>query len=169
MSTDVMNRQVPERSIDRWFAKYSSDHVNPANQKIHYFAVPLILWSVSAALWCIPLPDPLVRIGFRDGFWCALTMFAAWMFYYRASRMLAFGMLAVFVAMLWLNFWLQRAFGITVLLSLAIGVFVLAWVAQFIGHKIEGAKPSFLTDVVYLMIGPAWILGKVYRKLGWRY
>ncbi|PZQ26355.1 MAG: DUF962 domain-containing protein, partial [Stenotrophomonas acidaminiphila] len=49
------------------------------------------------------------------------------------------------------------------------GVFVLAWIAQFIGHKIEGKKPSFLTDLTYLLIGPVWVLSKFYRKMGWRY
>ena len=49
----------------------------------------------------------------------------------------------------------------------AIGVFVVAWIAQFVGHKIEGRKPSFLTDLTYLLIGPAWVLAKLYRKLGW--
>ena len=78
-------------------------------------------------------------------------------------------MLAVFVAMLWFNRWLHAAIGTERLLWLAVSVFVLAWIAQFIGHKIEGKRPSFLTDVVYLMIGPAWILGKLYRKLGWRF
>jgi len=48
-------------------------------------------------------------------------------------------------------------------------VFVLAWVGQFIGHKIEGRKPSFLTDVAYLLIGPAWLAGKVLRRIGVTY
>lgn len=154
-----------ERPIDRWFASYSGDHQNPTNQKIHYFAVPLILWTVTALLWCIPVPGT----WFVSGFWTAIAAFAAWMFYYRASRPLGFGMLAVLVAMLWFNRWLHARIGTEQLLWLAIGVFVLAWVAQFIGHKIEGKRPSFLTDLVYLMIGPAWILGKLYRRLGWRF
>ena len=55
------------------------------------------------------------------------------------------------------------------LLTLAIVVFVVAWIGQFIGHKIEGRKPSFLTDLTYLLIGPAWVLVKLYRRLGWTY
>lgn len=154
-----------DRPIDRWFSNYSGDHQNPTNKKIHYIAVPLILWSVTALLWCIPVPGT----WFLAGFWCALAMFAAWMFYYRASRKLGFGMLAVFVAMSWLNRWLHDTYGTIFLLQLAVGVFVAAWIAQFVGHKIEGKKPSFFTDLVYLLIGPAWILGKVYRKLGLKY
>ena len=151
------------RRIDRWFAHYSDDHRNATNQRIHLFAVPLILWSVVALLWCIPV----VGSWFRPGLWAALAMFFAWSFYFRASRRLGYGMLAVFVAMAWLTRWLHLALGTTQLTYLAVAVFVVAWVAQFVGHRIEGRKPSFLTDLTYLLIGPAWVLAKLYRKLGW--
>jgi uncharacterized membrane protein YGL010W len=153
-----------QRPIDRWFANYSADHRNHANQAIHVFAVPLILWSVIGLLWCIPVPGSL----FHPGLWAALAMFAAWMFYYRASRPIGFGMLALFVALAWLTRWLHDTLGTQGLFELALGVFVVAWVAQFIGHSklLEGKRPSFFTDLRYLLIGPAWVLAKLYRKLG---
>jgi uncharacterized membrane protein YGL010W len=157
--------QAFTRPIDRWFASYSADHHNATNQKIHYVAVPLILWTATALLWCIPVPGTL----FHAGFWCALAMFAAWSFYYRASRPLGFGMLAVFIAMAWFNRWLYLTIGGTMLLKVAIAVFVIAWIAQFVGHKIEGKKPSFLTDLVYLLIGPAWVLAKAFRAFGLKF
>jgi uncharacterized membrane protein YGL010W len=52
---------------------------------------------------------------------------------------------------------------------LAIGVFVVAWIAQFVGHHIEGRRPAFFTDLAYLLIGPAWIVAKIMRKLGIAY
>ena len=73
-----------ERPIDRWFEHYSADHRNAANQRIHVVAVTAILVSVVALLWCIPV----VGTWFRPGLWGALAMFAAWMFYNRASRKL---------------------------------------------------------------------------------
>jgi uncharacterized membrane protein YGL010W len=151
------------RPIDRWFASYSGDHRNETNQRIHVIAVPAILWSVVALLWCIPVPP---GGWFKPGIFAAIAMFAAWMFYFRASRALGIGMLAVFVAMSWLTWWMYWTLGVRTLLSIAIGVFVVAWIAQFIGHKIEGRKPSFLTDLTYLLIGPAWVLAKGFRKLG---
>jgi uncharacterized membrane protein YGL010W len=54
-------------------------------------------------------------------------------------------------------------------LTAAVIVFVLAWIGQFIGHLIEGKKPSFFEDVKFLMVGPAWLLGFVYRRLGIAY
>src|SRR5690606_2850183 len=84
------NAEAPsDRPIDRWFDSYSNDHRNAGNQLIHVFAVPLILWSVIALLWCVPVPGT----WFRQGFWAAAAMFGAWMFYYHASRKIGFGML----------------------------------------------------------------------------
>ena len=87
----------------------------------------------------------------------------------RASRAVGFGMLAAFVAMAWLTRWLHDSYGTPGLARLALGVFVLAWIAQFIGHgkRYEGKRPSFFTDLKYLLVGPAWVLAKLYRKLGW--
>lgn len=153
------------RPIDRWFASYSGDHRNETNQRVHVVAVPAILWSVIALLWCIPSPGSL----FQQGFWAGLAMLVAWAFYYRASRALGMGMAATFILLGVLTYALQQSLGISGLLWLAIGVFVIAWIGQFIGHKIEGRKPSFLTDLTYLLIGPAWVLAKLFRRLGWSY
>ena len=48
----------------------------------------------------------------------------------------------------------------------ALGGFLLLWVAQFVGHKIEGKRPSFLADLQFLLVGPAWVLASLYRRLG---
>ena len=95
-----MNATYPDvRPIDRWFAHYSDDHRNAVNQRIHVVAVPLILWSVTGLLWCVPVPGT----WFLAGTWAVVAMYAAWMFYFRASRRLGVGMLVLFVAMAWLN------------------------------------------------------------------
>ncbi|WP_454832163.1 Mpo1 family 2-hydroxy fatty acid dioxygenase [Pseudoxanthomonas wuyuanensis] len=154
-----------QRPLDRWFNSYSGDHRNQTNQRIHVFAVPAILWTVIAFLWCIPV----FGTWMKTGIWAALAMFGAWMFYYRMSRPLGLGMLAMFVAMAWVTRWLQMLVGTENLFWLALAVFIIAWIAQFVGHKIEGRKPSFLTDLTYLLIGPAWVLSKLYRRLGWKY
>src|SRR5690606_30300903 len=69
--------------------------------------------------------------------------------------------------MAWLKRWLHDSLRTLQLLWLAVAVFVLAWIAQFLGHRIEGRKPSFLTDRTYLPLGPARVLAMLYRKLGW--
>lgn len=160
-----MSANPSERSIDRWFASYSDDHRNTTNQWLHVACVPLILWSVIALLWCIPVPGSI----FGPGAWAALVMFMTWSFYYRHSRTLGMGMLLIFVLISWATRWLHMELGTIGLLKLAVGVFVAAWIGQFVGHHIEGRRPSFLTDLTYLLIGPIWVLNKLYRKLGWKH
>lgn len=154
-----------QRPIDRWFASYSLDHQNPVNQAVHVVCVPLILWSIIALLWCIPVPGTL----FGPGAFGALAMFLTWSYYYRMSRPIGFGMLAIFVAFAWGTRWLHMQLGTAGLAGLALIVFVAAWVGQFIGHHIEGRRPSFFTDLTYLLIGPIWVLAKGYRAIGWTY
>ncbi len=153
------------RSVNDWFGSYSSDHQNPTNRLIHWICVPAILWAVIAALWLIPVSP---SIG-RAGLWCGLVMVGAFAFYWRMSRPLGTAMLLVFVLLGLLTEVLYRTLGPSTLMWLAIGVFVVAWIGQFVGHLIEGRKPSFLTDLAYLLIGPAWLTGKIMRRLGIAY
>lgn len=149
------------RSVNEWFGNYSADHRNPTNRLIHWICVPAILWAVIAGLWLLPVPP---SIG-RAGLWCGLVMVAALVFYWRLSRPLGAAMFVVFVLLGLLTEGLYRALGPAALFWLALGVFVVAWIGQFIGHLIEGRKPSFLTDLAYLLIGPAWLTGKLMRRL----
>lgn len=160
-----MNASPAARPLDRYFASYSDDHRNAVNQRIHVVAVPAILWSVVAILWCLP---PLIT-WFQQGIWAALAMFAAWAYYNRLSRPLGLGMLAVFFFCGCLCRLLEARLGLPGLLWTGVGVFVVAWIAQFVGHRFEGRRPSFLTDLTYLLIGPAWVLAKVYRQMDWDY
>lgn len=144
---------------------YGRDHQDATNQAIHLVCVPAILWSIIAAVWTIPVPGNL----FQPGFFAGLLMagLAAW--YFRGSRALGLGAAVAFAIAGVLCWWLAGAFGMRGLLVVAIAVFVLAWIGQFIGHKIEGKRPSFFTDLVYLLVGPAWTLSKLYRRLGIAY
>ena len=155
----------PRREVDRWLGNYSEDHRNPTNILIHWICVPLILWTVIALLWTVPVPPMLGRAGL----WAGVAMFAALSFYLRLSRPLCAGMFVLFVVLGLVTEGLYRTLGPTTLLWSAIAAFVLAWIAQFVGHHIEGRRPAFLTDLAYLLIGPAWIVAKIMRRVGIAY
>ena len=150
------------RRIDELLENYSNDHRNPANQRMHLVCVPLIVWTVTALAWCIPVP----ATWFKPGAWFALLALLAWSYYWKLSRPLAMGALLGFVAFGFINHTIAARFGMPVLLQSAVAVFVLAWIGQFVGHQWEGKRPSFLTDLVYLLIGPLWTLNKLYKKAG---
>jgi uncharacterized membrane protein YGL010W len=137
------------RKVDRLFERYGESHRHPVNKAIHWVCVPLITWSLLALLWAW---SPLAAYAFIG---------LAMAFYLWLSVPIAFGMLAVAAAMIYpLTRLGDHA------LAVAVGVFVVAWIGQFVGHLIEGKKPSFLEDVKFLLVGPAWLLGFVYRRLG---
>ena len=51
------------------------------------------------------------------------------------------------------------------LVTIYLSIFVIAWIGQFLGHKIEGKKPAFFKDLQFLLIGPLWLLSFIYNKL----
>jgi uncharacterized membrane protein YGL010W len=155
----------PRRPIDRFLGNYSEDHRHPANQVIHWICVPIIVWTVVALLWLVPVPSALAQ----PGLWAAFAGVAAVAFYLRLSRVLGLAMAVFFAALIAFTHLLYGAIGASALLWSAIGAFVLAWVAQFIGHEFEGKRPSFLTDLVYLLIGPLWLMSKLFRRFGLRW
>jgi len=160
-----MNDSATLRPIDRWLGDYSGDHLNRSNQRIHLVCVPAIVWTLVAALWSIPVPP---GVG-QPGLWAALALAVTLGYYWRLSRPLALGALLAFVLMGWLCHALYQRYSGGGLAQIAAAVFVLAWIGQFVGHAIEGKRPSFFTDLVYLLIGPLWTLSKLYRKLGLTY
>ena len=157
------------KSIDEWINEYGESHQNPTNKAIHWICVPLIMLSLLALIEKIPFPlheFELVSIQNQTIYlsWTTLFLIFAVIFYIRLSFTIAIGMLVVAIFMLYSITWIKIYDPSIWKLSLAI--FVLAWIGQFIGHKIEGKKPSFFEDLQFLLIGPAWLLSFIYNKLG---
>ena len=152
------------RTMQDWLDSYSNDHQNPTNQLFHWFCVPPIVWSVIALLWTIPVPATL----FRPGTVAVTVMVLAFYWYWKHSHRLAIALLIAFALLGLITNLLYYRLGAASLCWLAIGVFVVAWIGQFIGHQFEGRRPSFLTDLSYLLIGPAWLMAKLLRKLGFK-
>ena len=158
---------APRKSADQWFAEYGESHQDHANETIHWICVPLIFFSVLGLLWSVPVPAALAVVApwFK---WVHPVLLAAMLFYFRLSVPLAFGLLG-FIAVCYVLLQCHVIFFRFPLWKSCLIIFVVAWTGQFIGHKIEGRKPSFLKDVVFLLIGPAWLMHFVYKKLGITY
>lgn len=158
------------KSIQTWFDEYAVSHQNPNNKLIHYICVPAIFFSIIALLAAIP--HDFLNAWASEGlqpylhFGTVLILFGL-IFYLRLSFPLFIG-IAIFSAFcLYLTKLLMLSE--IPLWQSSLSIFVVAWIGQFIGHKIEGAKPSFFQDLQFLLIGPAWILGFIYRKFGLKY
>ena len=151
------------RSIDDWLSAYGESHTHRTNKRLHWICVPLIMLSIVGLLWAIPSPSFMAEMSPLAN-WATLFLLAVLAYYAVLSRSLTLGMIPVCAAMLAVSWWLD---GLEVPLWLTCAViFVLAWIGQFIGHVVEGKRPSFYQDLQFLLIGPLWLLSFVYRKLG---
>lgn len=135
------------KSITEWFDEYSESHQNPTNKQIHWLCVPAILFSIIGI------------IAHFSALLTALLLVLTLVFYARLDLVLAVAMAALLVVMAWLIYTLPVGVGFY------IAIFVVAWVGQFYGHKIEGKKPSFFKDLQFLLIGPVWCMDAYLEKV----
>jgi uncharacterized membrane protein YGL010W len=155
------------RKIDQLLDEYGESHENRLNKFIHWICVPVIVWTGVALIWSIPFPWK-IGSGIVPVNWAVIALVLAQVYYFSLSRRLGMGLLLYNLAMLWLTAVIEQA-SPWPLWQVALAVFVLAWIGQFIGHVFEGKRPSFFKDVQFLLIGPAWLMSFVYRKIGYPY
>lgn len=168
-----MQKQEEKRLVDVYFDKYSESHQNPTNKIIHWICVPLIVFSLFGLVWAIPFPhlDFLGRYNGYVNFASFLIAFAIY-YYYRLSPVLSYLMLLLimfFSAGIVSLEKMHNTGGWPQMWQVCLGIFVISWIGQFIGHKIEGKKPSFFDDLRFLLIGPIWLLHFILKKAGIRY
>jgi len=146
------------KTIEQWLSEYRNDHKNPTNQMLHKICVPAIVFSLLGLFYCIPFPfsadSVLERLILN---WAAVFAMFAMCFYIRiVPRLAAFLLAAIFAILSIFVYWEKHS--PQSILPICIFVFVVAWIGQFVGHKIEGEKPSFFKDLQFLLIGPLWVL-----------
>ncbi len=140
------------RTATTWFDLYAQSHRNPVNKAIHWVCIPLILLASFGLLQA-------VGHAYAAAIWAVCLVF-----YFRLSWTIGVGMTATGAACLGVNYGIEATGASLAVVSAAI--FAGAWVVQFVGHKIEGAKPSFFEDLQFLLVGPAWLLQFVYKRTG---
>lgn len=155
------------RTATQWLDDYGESHRNPTNKALHWICVPVILWCVLGLLWSLPFPGS-IRAEHPAANWASVAVFATLLYYAALSIRLALGALLLLVAFLWSIDRLDQL-ALAPLWIICVAAFVVAWIGQFVGHAIEGKRPSFFKDVQFLMIGPLWLLADLYRRLGFRY
>jgi uncharacterized membrane protein YGL010W len=150
------------KTIQQWLSEYGESHQDHTNKTIHWICVPAIFFSIIGLLYGVKLPFPLFGIPVNVAM---IVLALVTVYYMRLSKTLWIGLLLFAVLCLWLCNLIEQS-NILPLWLFSIIVFVVAWTGQFYGHKIEGKKPSFLKDIQFLLIGPAWLMSFIYKKLG---
>ena len=149
--------------------EYSESHQNVNNKLIHWICVPLIFWSIVALLYSIP--NTFLVSLFGDNIfsnWAVIALILVIIYYMSLSMSITIGMVIFIFICLFISEAIFK-YSAFPLWATAVIVFVLAWIGQFYGHKVEGKKPSFLKDLQFLLIGPAWLMHFIYKKIGLKY
>ena len=168
-----MQKQAESRLVDVYFDKYSESHQNHTNELIHWICVPAIVFSLFGLVWAIPCPY-LEFLGKYNGYvnWASFLIAFAIYYYYKLSPVLSYLMLLLmmfFSAGIVSLEKMHNTAGWPQMWQICLGIFIIAWIGQFIGHKIEGKKPSFLDDIKFLLIGPIWLLHFILKKAKIKY
>lgn len=160
------------RKIDSLLSQYAESHQTKFNKAVHYFCVPAIFFSLIGLFSMIPMGDilheivptylaPFMHLG-------TLLIIIGSLYYFKLSLPLFFGML-IFSVLTLLGIYQIQQSNIFPFWSIMVGIFVIAWIVQLIGHKHEGKKPSFIKDIQFLMVGPAWTISHIFDALKIKY
>lgn len=154
--------------VERLLGEYKESHQNGTNQVIHNIFVPLIFLSVIGLLWDVKLPFELSFLGGEPLNVAMVVTLLAFAYYLNLSFTVSVGILAISSIGLVSCYFLDGKLPMPIW-TFSLGIFVVSWIFQFVGHKIEGKKPSFLKDMEFFLVGPMWVLAKFYNKLGIKY
>jgi uncharacterized membrane protein YGL010W len=151
------------RTINQWLNEYGESHTNKTNKLIHWICVPAIFFSITGLLYCIKLPL-FITDGLQLNVAMIVLLFTA-IYYLSLSIKIGMGMIIFGIICLALCYFFETFLPVSLWL-LCLLIFVIAWIGQFYGHKVEGKKPSFFKDIQFLLIGPMWLMSFVYKKMG---
>lgn len=140
------------KTVHAWLEEYSVSHQNKTNITIHLICVPAIFLSIIGLLHCVHIIDNGSTVITLAHIVAAFAIG----YYLRLSIKLGAALTIFTVICLRLWAFIENTGG--PVLMIAAGIFIVAWIGQFIGHKIEGKKPSFFQDIQFLLIGPLWTI-----------
>ncbi len=152
------------KTMQDWLDAYAQSHQNKTNKAIHFVCVPLIVFSVVGLFMSIPNALLIDLSGIQSpaiANWAVVTLIPIMFFYLRLSVKMGILILAFLSLCIFGNAQIAQFMP---LWQAALAIFVVAWIGQFYGHKLEGEKPSFFDDLKFLLIGPAWILDDIFFK-----
>tara|TARA_B100001540_G_scaffold232040_1_gene206260 strand:+ start:372 stop:845 length:474 start_codon:yes stop_codon:yes gene_type:complete len=152
------------KTIHEWNDEYSRYHKNKINKIIHWICIPLIMFSLLGLLSkinIIKLNTDSIFFSIRG---LEIFIIIAIGYYLKISKSLAIGMSLITLLFVLIIESINKNDEI-MQIYLYLGIFIISWIGQFIGHKIEGKKPAFFKDLQFLLIGPLWLLAYIYKKL----
>lgn len=151
--------------LDPWLERYDAAHRNPVDRVLHWICVPVMLWSVVALLWLIPVPIDSVR----QGTWAVLALFIAYLVHHRSSRQLGWAVAVLFAVMALIAARVHALLEPHAMLRVAIVLLIVSLAGQLAGRLFGNRRERGGSDPRFLLVGPAWFASRVLRRLGIHY
>ena len=150
------------RAATDLLSRYAECHRDQRNIASHFVGVPMIVFAVG-----VLLARPAFNIGglALSPAWIMFALTAAW-YLTRGNLVLGLAVSAGVGALLLASH--QVAYGgLASWLVWGVGMFVVGWLIQFVGHWYEGRKPAFVDDIAGLLVGPMFVTAEAMFMLGW--
>ena len=148
------------KSISEHLTTYASYHRDPRNIATHFIGIPMIIFAVT-----ILLSRPLISMALFDLSPAIVMAAIACVYYLKLDLFLGL----VMTCLLSISVWFGAAIAASSTLSWlgwGVGLFVVGWILQFVGHFYEGKKPAFVDDIMGLAIGPLFVVAEAVFMLG---
>lgn len=153
--------------VAAWFAEYSECHRHPVNELVHWFCVPVIFAALLGLAWSAPVPEAWQEaVPWFN--WVLLVIAVTAVFYVRLSPALSAGVL-LFMAVAYagiavLDF--AAVWPVWQCSAVALGV---AGIGRWLGDRLEAKRPTLRQRLTFPLLGPAWLTGRLYQKVGQRF
>jgi uncharacterized membrane protein YGL010W len=149
--------------MDSWLRRYEETHRDLTNPVFYWAAVPMVVLGTVGLLWALPIPDEFFEISPLLNWGTAFLMASA-VYYFIISVSLAIGMLPFVIGVAGINMWLVGSN--LPLPHVSLGLLLTGIIGLWLGHRNENGLRAVLQDLQFMMIGPAWLLSVLYRRLG---
>jgi len=148
---------------ESWLERYEKNHRNVENPLVYWAAVPMVVIGTVGLLWLLPIPEEFRQISPLLN-WGSAFLMAAAIYYFIISLSLAIGMLPFLIGLASLQLWLASSAYPAV--GVATGLLVSGIAGLMLGRRNAGGLSAVLQDLQLMMIGPAWLLSIIYRRIG---
>jgi uncharacterized membrane protein YGL010W len=148
---------------DGWLRRYEETHQDLTNPVVYWAAVPMVVLGTVGLFWSLPIPDAFFEISPLMNWGTAFLMATA-VYYFIISVSLAIGMLPFVIGVAGINMWLEGSeFSLP---TVSIGFLVAGIIGLWLGHRKQNSFRPVLDDLQFMMIGPAWLLSVLYKRIG---
>lgn len=159
----VQNPAILMTAAENWLERYAQSHSNLTYPAVFWAAVPMVVLGTVGLLWLLPVPAEFYAISPLLN-WGSVFLMASAVYYFVISVPLAIGMLPFVVGVAYFQLWLQNSdYSAT---RVTVGLFVAGLIGLWLGHRNQRGLWPLVHDLQLMMIGPAWLLSVLYRKIG---